>query len=122
MGAIKDLRERCEEMAQHFLYRNGYDILDRNWIWDGDSVDFVATDEDGTLVFLDVLACQDGARGFPNEGSADAERGRFERVALAYMEEHPVQECRVRFDTLSCVPLGADRAFLKHHLGAYSVR
>ena len=120
MGAVKELKSYCTEAAQRFLWRNGYDILECGWGSDGESVDFVLKDEEGTLVFLDVNAREGSAGGFPKERKASKERGRFERVALSYIESHWTPECKVRFDVLSVVILGADRAMLRHHLGAYS--
>lgn len=120
MGKLKDLEVRCEEAACRYLDRQGYEVLERGWGHDGQSVDFVAVDERGALVFLDLLVGNTLSADFPAEKDASTERERFERVALAYADENPLSECTVRFDVLSCVPRANGLLFLRHHLGAYS--
>lgn len=109
------------EAASHFLTRRGYNILEQGWRYAGGSVDLVALDGD-CLVLADVLM-GDGVRGagFPHEPDVGASRERMEAAAVAYLRE--AQEAfsgLVRFDVVSILPLSEDRAFVRHHIGAFS--
>lgn len=117
MGAVKDLHLRCVEAAQHFLARKGYEVLEHGWLGE-EGVDLVARSEEDVLVFLDVVARSEKPAALPEEEIDDIGRRRFERAALAYIEEHWIPECEVRFDILSVAVIDGRRAFLRHHMGA----
>lgn len=113
--------DRSREVASRFLVRRGYSILEQGWRYAGGSVDLVALDGD-CLVLADVLM-GDGVRGagFPHEPDVGASRERMEAAAVAYLRE--AQEAfsgLVRFDVVSILPLAEDRAFVRHHIGAFS--
>ena len=60
-------------------------------------------------------------RGFPRERSEEDRRAAREASALAYLAEHDVTDMMVRFDTVSLVVLGSDRALVRHHINCLSV-
>lgn len=120
MGAMKETRSVYEEIARQFLERKGYCVLERNLDVGDESIDFVLRDEDGDLVFLEVLGGDDDRPYLPNERSARPTREAFERAAARYLESHQPGNCRVRFDLISLLLIGGDRALLKHHMDAYS--
>lgn len=116
-----DAKREAYGLASHFLTRRGYNILEQGWRYAGGSVDLVALDGD-CLVLADVLM-GDGVRGagFPHESDVGASRERMEAAAVAYLRE--AQEAfsgLVRFDVVSILPLSEDRAFVRHHIGAFS--
>lgn len=115
----KALGARGEEAAERFLRRHGYEILERNWVCFAGEADIIAAD-DRALVFAEVKTRRGIGHGFPGEAVNQAKRERYERIALAYVQDHCVGEVTVRFDVISIVVIAPDRALVRHHLGAFS--
>ena len=115
----REFGARGEEAAARFLARNGYRILERNWTCFAGEADIIAL-SDEALVFVEVKTRRGTDKGLPSEAVTRAKRERYERIALAYIQDHFFGEAVVRFDVVSIVALTGDRAFIRHHLGAYS--
>lgn len=115
---MKDLKERAIKATKLFLERRGYGVVETGWECPAGAIDVVATDDE-TLVFVEVSARATAEGGFP-EGGGREDRGRRETVAIAYLAEHEGVDCPVRFDNVSLVVLGEDKAFLRHHINALS--
>lgn len=114
----QSLGARGEEVAARFLQRNGYRILERNWTCFAGEADIIAIDGD-TLTFIEVKTRRGTRKGFPAEAVVAAKREKYERIALAYVSDHDLGEVVVRFDVVSIVVLPGQRAFVRHHLGAF---
>lgn len=106
---------RAKQAAARYLEFKGYEIVDKDWPCEAGIVDIVAYDVDGTLAFVNVRTSHDG---FQDPGCEAAKRRLFEAVALAYLGEHDVVDTQVRYDDICLVPVGDDRAMLKHHVNA----
>ena len=112
-------RREGEEAAARFLQRNGYTILERNWTCFAGEADIIAVNDEA-LVFVEVKTRRDADKGLPSEAVTRAKREKYERIALAYIQDHFFGEAVVRFDVVAIIVLSDDRAFIRHHLGAYS--
>lgn len=115
----KVLSARGEEAAARFLVHRGYDILERNWTCPAGEVDIIAKDED-TLVFVEVKTRRNCNLGFPSEAITDKKRARYEKIAIAYVEDTQLRDLAVRFDVISLVVIGSDKAMIRHHINAFS--
>lgn len=113
------LGARGEEAAARFLERRGYRILERNWTCFAGEADIIAVNDEA-LVFVEVKTRRGEACGLPSEAVTRAKRERYERIALAYVTDHFFGEAIVRFDVVSIIVLPDERAFVRHHVGAYS--
>lgn len=113
------LGARGEEAAARFLERNGYTILERNWTCFAGEADIIAVNGEA-LVFVEVKTRRGVDKGLPSEAVNRAKREKYERIALAYIQDHFFGEAVVRFDVVAIIVLSNDRAFIRHHLGAYS--
>lgn len=113
------LGARGEAAAVRFLTRRGYRILERNWTCFAGEADIIALRDDA-LAFIEVKTRRSTAKGFPAEAVNPAKREKYERIALAYVRDHFLGEAVVRFDVVSVVALPGERAFIRHHIGAYS--
>ena len=109
-----DLGRRGEDAAARFLDRRGYEIVNRNWKCFAGEADIVARDGD-SLVFVEVKT------GFPSEAVTKSKRERYEKIALAYIQDHEVADIAVRFDVVAIVVVSSDRALIRHHINAFSV-
>ena len=113
-----NLQKKAVRAATRFCEHKGYEILDAGWTSpEGTTVDLVAEDE-GCLVFIDVAAKEYG------EGSLEdgkIARSDFEVAAAAWLAAHPdTADVRVRFDIVAMLAVSGSRAFLRHHINAFS--
>lgn len=115
-----DLGRRGEDAAARFLDKRGYEIVDRNWKCFAGEADIVARDGD-SLVFVEVKTRSNCDKGFPAEAVNKAKRERYEKIALAYLQDHEVSDIAVRFDVVAIVVIATDRALIRHHINAFSV-
>lgn len=113
-----ELGRRGEEAAANFLVRRGFEILHRNWECFAGEVDIVALQED-TICFIEVKTRSSIQKGFPSEAVDGRKRDRYERIAACYLKEFAHDDLRVRFDVISILALGENRAFLRHHINAF---
>lgn len=111
----KSIDERSREAIRAYLERRGFEILEERWAHGGDTIDFIASEEDD-LVFISCQLRRNSGEGFPEEV---LDRSSLERLAAAYLAEHlDSGDCMVRFDVVSMLALGDDRALLRHHRNA----
>ncbi len=116
---MSNLNEQAKKAAASYLRHRGYTVLEEGWTCPAGEIDIVAEDE-GTLVFANVKARRDADKGFPAERNGATSRTKREMVALAYLAGHDFTDMPVRFDNVSLVTVGADRALLRHHIGCLS--
>lgn len=116
----KELGRRGEEAAARFLERKGFEILERNWACHAGEADIIAQDED-TLVFVEVKTRSNADKGLPEEAVDKHKRERYERIAAAFLQTYETVDIAVRFDVVSILVIGSERAFLRHHINAFSV-
>lgn len=114
----KELGRRGEEAAANFLARNGFTILERNWTCFAGEADIIATDG-RVLIFVEVKTRRGICKGFPSEAVNANKRERYERIALAYVQDNFYGEITVRFDVVSIVVMDSGQAMVRHHLNAF---
>ena len=118
-ATIQDsLDHRAREASARYLGLRGYEVLAKDWRCDGDSVDIVCRDVDGTLVFVDVSA---SVECFPRAECIRGRRARLETMAMSYLAEYEEVDVAVRFDTIGIVPVSEGRAFLRHNVNALGI-
>ena len=112
---MKELENRAIKAASMFVARRGYEVLDEEWGTPEQEIkiDLVARDEND-IVFIDVKARAHGD-SLPDE---DIDRKRLESVAARWLASHPDQaeDVTIRFDAISLLVIGEDRALLRHHI------
>lgn len=113
-----ELGRRGEDAAARFLDRRGYDIIERNWTCVAGEADIIARDGE-FVVFVEVKTRSSCEKGLPSEAVDAAKRERYERIAALYLQGFDVVDVPVRFDVVSIVVMGTDRAFIRHHINAF---
>ena len=116
----QELGRRGEQAALKFLTSKGYYVHDCNWTCQAGEIDIVAEDED-VLVFIEVKTRSNCDKGLPEEAVTREKRKRYEVLAAQYLKEHDFIEKSLRFDVVSILVFAPDRAFLRHHVNAFSV-
>lgn len=115
----KDLGRRGEEAAARYLDSRGYEILERNWSCYAGEADIIAKDGN-CIAFVEVKTRHNCNKGFPSESVGKEKRERYEKIALAYLENISQADMHVRFDVISIVVLSQDKAMIRHHINAFS--
>lgn len=118
--ADKTIEERGVEAAVKFLERKGYEILESPYTCKAGTADIVAV-EDNALVFTEVKTRSNTDTGLPEEAIEQSKRKAAENIAISYLSDHEVADTLVRFDIISILVVGPDRAFLRHHRNAFSL-
>ena len=99
-----------------FLECRGFEIVEDGWSSGKLHMDFIARDE-GELVFVDCKLHGDATGGFPED---KPDRAACEKAAAAYLMQADVDPCMIRFDVVSMLVLGNDRAMIRHYRNALS--
>ena len=87
------------------------EVLEESWAHGSDGIGFIAMDE-GELVFVDT-AIKCGGYDMPRE---EPDQERFERIAAAYLAEAEVEGLTsIRYDIVSLLAVGSEKALLRHH-------
>lgn len=115
----RELGMRGEQAAMRYLERRGFEILERNWTCPFGEADIIAQDG-STLVFVEVKTRSNTDKGLPEEAVGKDKRARYERIAALFLQSYDAVDVSVRFDVISILVLGTDKAFLRHHVSAFS--
>ena len=107
----KRIDERSHEAIRAYLRHRGIEVLEEGWAHGSDSIDFIAMDDE-ELVFVDA-ATKCGGYDMPRE---EPDQERFERIAAAYLAEAEVEGLTsIRYDIVSLLVTGSEKALLRHH-------
>ena len=95
----KKLGFKAEEIAAAYLEEKGFEILKRNFRWQGGEIDIIAKDED-EVVFIEVRSLTEGTLN-PAETISRWKKERIIRTALYYLAAQGIyDEVSCRFDFL----------------------
>ena len=99
-NALQTLGVVGEELACHFLARNGYKVLLRNYECLFGEIDLIAK-ERGQLVFIEVKTRRSDAMGPPAESVTLHKRIQITKSAQYYMKRYGIRDIPCRFDVVS---------------------
>ena len=89
-----------ERLAQAYLVRRGYTVLDRNYRAGRREVDLIV-EQGGVLVFVEVKTRSSRRWGGAVHAVGPRKRREVEAVARRYLLEHPHPRAGVRFDVVA---------------------
>lgn len=100
-----------DKAAERYLQLQGYEKL-------GSANNFlVLDDEDGTIVFVNVLA----SKGEFIESKRFELKQDFERALFKWYEDHPAdQDCKLRCDEICISVLSDSRALVRHYVNVFN--
>ena len=96
----KELGKRGEDLAVRYLKKNGYQLIERNYICKMGEVDIIAKEKD-TLVFIEVKARTSTAFGLPQLAVNPAKQRQLSKVALNFLKEKRLADVKARFDVVA---------------------
>jgi putative endonuclease len=88
-----------EQVAAHFLERQGMVIVERNWRCDLGEIDIIARDG-GTLVICEVKTRASAGHGSPLEAISARKVRRLRSLAIRWLEANSVHAPFLRFDAV----------------------
>ncbi len=88
-----------EQIACDYLTRRGWRILDRNVRIAHGEIDIIAQKR-GVIAFIEVKRRTTDRFGAPADAVNDAKQRRIIGAAALYMQQHNLENARVRFDVI----------------------
>jgi putative endonuclease len=105
-----------EQLAAKHLVEQDMVILDRNWRCDLGELDLVARDGNA-LVVCEVKTRRGAAFGSPLEAVTRQKAARLRRLAMRWLDEHPVSPLEVRIDVIGIVVSPGSAPGIEHLRG-----
>ena len=106
MADHNELGKKGEELAEKFLRKEGYEILERNWRFGKDEIDIIAFDGE-FLVVAEVKTRKSNYFGEPEENVSRTKQRFLVRAANAYIEKNNISN-ETRFDIISVLFSGTN--------------
>lgn len=94
------LGRRGEALAESFLKRKGYKILEKNWTGKTGELDLIAEDKK-TIVFVEVKTRATETFGAPVEAVDNRKQKHMISVAKEYLQKSKKAKAASRFDVVS---------------------
>ncbi len=96
----KELGRRGEELAVQYLRKNGYELVQRNYVCKMGEMDIIAKEKD-TLVFIEVKTRTSTLFGPPQLAVNSAKQRQLSKVALNFLKEKRIEGAKARFDVVA---------------------
>lgn len=101
MAEHNDLGKKGEDLAENYLRKNGYSIIERNWGTGKYEIDIIASDSE-CIVFVEVKTRSSGHWGNPEDAISKTKIKRMVEAADFYLKENDL-ETPARFDVIAIV-------------------
>ncbi len=114
MSKPQQIGAQGEKLAQQFLRRRGYQILETNWSSVFGELDIVA-EKDGQLVFVEVKARRSADTATALAGITAAKQERMIKAVYQYLRDSATDEdIQWRIDVIAVAIDGRDSAKIAH--------
>lgn len=108
----KEIGRFGEKIAEQYLEKKGFDILDKNFYCKQGEIDIIARDNN-ELVFVEVKTRCNLKYGIPAESVNKEKRIHIYKAARYYLYLYRLEDENVRFDVLE-IYLKNKRCFVNH--------
>jgi putative endonuclease len=95
----RQLGDAGEDLAAAALKKQGYKILERNYVTPLGEIDLIAR-HGGVLVFIEVKTRRSLRFGDPQDAVTPAKQARLQRLADYYLQRQRLGEVEMRFDVV----------------------
>ena len=114
---MNETTNRAMKAIGRYMELKGCEVLEEGWAHGDDKADYIIEDG-GELAFVFGHVHGNVGAGIPDER---IDRKAFERLAAAYLAEHPeFADCAVRADSVAVLVLSENRAMIRHCVNALS--
>lgn len=118
MAAHNELGKTGEELAQQYLRKKHYTILQTNYKVRNIELDIIAQTKK-TIVFVEVKTRSSEAFGMPEEAVDARKQQRIVRAANTYMQQYP-DDYEARFDIIAVVMKDNAEPEIRHTEDAFA--
>lgn len=118
MAAHNELGKTGEELAQQYLRKKRYTILQTNYKVRNIELDIIAQTKK-TIVFVEVKTRSSEAFGMPEEAVDARKQQRIVRAANTYMQQYP-DDYEARFDIIAVVMKDNAELEIRHTEDAFA--
>lgn len=101
MADHNDLGKRGESAAADYLIQKGYQIIERNWMYEKYEIDIIAQDSE-SIIFVEVKTRSSDRWGNPEEAVSKGKIKRIVEAADFYLREFDI-DLPARFDVISSI-------------------
>ena len=91
-----------ERLAAEYFAARGFDIIERNWRAGHKEIDLIVS-KGKLIVFVEVKSGSSKEFGHPAERVDDKKMAHLTEAAQAYLVEHRITGCDLRFDVVTFV-------------------
>ena len=96
----KELGKKGEELALRFLKKNGYQIIERNYVCKLGEIDIIAKEKD-TLAFVEVKTRTSTLFGPPELSVTPFKQMQLSKAALYFLKVKKLEDVKARFDVVA---------------------
>jgi putative endonuclease len=110
----KELGKKGEQLALRYLKKNGYRIIQTNYVCKLGEMDIIAQEKD-TLAFIEVKTRTSTTFGPPQLAVNSAKQMQLSKVALNFLKEKKLEDLKARFDVVAILlgPKGEEIDLIK---------
>lgn len=116
--STKTLGNYGEDIACAYLKKNGYEILDRNYVTNVGEIDIIAVAE-GYLIFVEVKLRKSDAHGRASSAVNYHKQIKISQVASAYIAKYRKFAVPVRFDVVEVYTDSNEVNLIKNAFDSY---
>lgn len=102
-----------EDFACDYLIKNGYSILERNYISYRGELDIIAL-KNNVIIFIEVKTRTQIACGYPSESVNKRKQQQIYKVAEYYLYSKKLLNSKVRFDVIEVYLYGSNSFKINH--------
>lgn len=101
MAQHNKLGIRGEDLAEEYLKKKGYDILEKNWTYQRNEIDIIASDNQ-YIIFVEVKTRSSKYWGNPEDAVSVSKINRIVKAADLYIDLYNIEK-PVRFDVIAII-------------------
>lgn len=113
------LGKEGERIAETYLRKKGYRLVERNYRCSVGELDLVVLDH-GVIVFVEVKTRMDERFGAPLESVGTRKQKKMIKAALFFLSQHRLHHREARFDVIGITFVGREPA-VEHIQNAFEV-
>jgi putative endonuclease len=118
-GPRQALGHAGEDIAERYVRKQGYRIVERNYRCRGGELDLIALDGK-VVVFIEVKARTDNRFGTPLESVHRWKQQRMIRAALVFLSQHRLHDEPSRFDVIG-ISFAGGKPVVQHVQNAFEL-
>ena len=116
----KSLGRWGEKQAEKFLRKNGLKILSRNFTCKTGEIDIIMTDNNGTIVFIEVKTRADEKFAEAESAITQVKKNRMAKAARYFLNTNNIEDRPCRFDVVIVLP-GVNKPQIRHYENAFVI-